>query len=467
MEYSYLIQLSEDAPTRVNAFRVGTYEHPVYGPTVLTQERLNRFAENINTRVRGVDLDIDYAHKGDPVMGSKAAGWVRSAEVEDDKLWLFVEWTDPAKEAIKKREYRYFSPEFFDEWTDAKGVKHKDVLAGGGITNRPFLKDLVPLNFEELDFDSNVQIYRDISTNERKSASGGSFAGKNRSFPILKPADVMAAVKSLGRAGPDNYSTDQIKANIIRIAKSKGWTQYLPASWKKSMEEEGRVDEFLKKLAQLFGVKVEEGKETEATDKLFEEVKALKDTPAPKADLKAFAETAGLTFSDDDSLIDEVKSLRTFKDEHVADEEKAKLFAETYPEVAKKMAEDAKRMDELEAKNKLMETDTRIGEWTKGENSIPPAVHDKVRDFRQDLSGGQTEKFDEIFADIHKTGLVTLEEEDGGNTDPSEKDAGKKFEDLIDAKLIAHKDDSDYDYSNALEDASKDAPDLAKAYVRS
>ena len=72
---------------------------------------------------------------------------------------------------------------------------------------------------------------RFVSKSERAQADSGSFAGKGKSFPILKPGDVAAAAHALGRAGSDNYSTDVIKRNIIRIAKKKGWTSQLPKAW--------------------------------------------------------------------------------------------------------------------------------------------------------------------------------------------------------------------------------------------
>jgi len=72
---------------------------------------------------------------------------------------------------------------------------------------------------------------RFVSKKERDAAGTGDFAGKNKSFPILKAADVSAAASSIGRAGSDNYSTDVIKKNIIRIAKAKGWASELPKAW--------------------------------------------------------------------------------------------------------------------------------------------------------------------------------------------------------------------------------------------
>ena len=59
------------------------------------------------------------------------------------------------------------------------------------------------------------------------------YAGKDKSFPIVTPASVSAAASSIGRAGPENYSTDELKANIIKIAKRKGadFVAELPKAW--------------------------------------------------------------------------------------------------------------------------------------------------------------------------------------------------------------------------------------------
>jgi hypothetical protein len=65
------------------------------------------------------------------------------------------------------------------------------------------------------------------------------FAGKNRSFPIVTPGDVSDAASSIGRAGDDNYSSDKLKANIIRIANRKGkeFVAQLPDSWKENSDD--------------------------------------------------------------------------------------------------------------------------------------------------------------------------------------------------------------------------------------
>jgi hypothetical protein len=124
----------------------GDFLHPKYGKISFTPERIKNFAAGVMNRIRGIDPDIDYDHKE---FGGDAAGWVRAAEARPDGLWLLVNWTQTAYQKLKEGAYRYFSPEFHDEWTDAQGQVHKDVLFGGAITNRPFLKDLVPINLTE------------------------------------------------------------------------------------------------------------------------------------------------------------------------------------------------------------------------------------------------------------------------------------------------------------------------------
>lgn len=72
---------------------------------------------------------------------------------------------------------------------------------------------------------------------DRDKLPAADFAGRNRSFPIVTPGDVSDAASSIGRAGEDNYSSDKLKANIIRIARRKGdaFVAQLPESWKKEL----------------------------------------------------------------------------------------------------------------------------------------------------------------------------------------------------------------------------------------
>jgi Mu-like prophage I protein len=143
------VELSEKDLTWLHAMPVGTYDHPVYGELTFTSERIERFADNVKKNVRQIELDLDYNHKQDASKGAKAAGWIKDAEARSDGLWIGVAFTDTARAEIEAGEWKYLSPEFQDEWTDAKGNKYQDVLLGAGLTNRPFLKDLLPIAASE------------------------------------------------------------------------------------------------------------------------------------------------------------------------------------------------------------------------------------------------------------------------------------------------------------------------------
>jgi phage I-like protein len=131
------------------ALPLGTYKHPLYGDVVVTPERVQRFASNIKDNVREIDLDVNYDHREHT---GKAAGWIRDAEDRGlEGLWLQIEFTEPARDAVKKGEYRYMSSEFTDEWEHPKtGDKHQDVFYGAALTNRPWLKDILPINMSEV-----------------------------------------------------------------------------------------------------------------------------------------------------------------------------------------------------------------------------------------------------------------------------------------------------------------------------
>lgn len=176
--YGYVVDLSTvelnetDTSSWIMAAPHGKWDHPIYGELDFTPERTKRFADNVKSNVRGQDLDIDYDHK---IQTGEAAGWVKDAESRPDGLWLLIDWTKEAFGKIKSKAYRYFSPEFVSEWEHPQtGQKYQDVLFGGGITNRPFLKGILPMNLSELaDSTPNKEDEMDRKRLERLAKSLG------------------------------------------------------------------------------------------------------------------------------------------------------------------------------------------------------------------------------------------------------------------------------------------------------
>lgn len=86
---------------------------------------------------------------------------------------------------------------------------------------------------------SSMPLYeRFISKAKRDKMPASHFAGKGKSFPIETQEDLDAAVSSIGRAGPENYSSATLKANIKSIGKELGLK--LPKSWQSDDAKESR-----------------------------------------------------------------------------------------------------------------------------------------------------------------------------------------------------------------------------------
>lgn len=175
--YSFLIgidalQFSEaGVDTKwVHALPLGEYQHPLYGKIKVDPERAKRFADNVKTKVRGIDPSLNYNHDNDSPDG--ASGWVKDAEARSNGLWLFVEFVKDAAQKIREKKFKYFSIEFLDEWIDSQGKKFQDVVVGGALTNRPFMKNLVPLNLSESVIDNAFDLVGGITGRSSEELRG-------------------------------------------------------------------------------------------------------------------------------------------------------------------------------------------------------------------------------------------------------------------------------------------------------
>ncbi|MET0466936.1 MAG: phage protease [Chitinophagaceae bacterium] len=153
----------------VHALPIGVYKHPVNGDIKIDSSRAKRFAEGVVKKIRGVDPSINYVHDNN----NGAAGWVKNAEARDNGLWLFVEWVKDAAQQIRDKKWRYFSSEFVDSWEDPKGQKFQDVILGGALTNRPFMKNLVPVNLSEATVDNAFELVSSVTGTPLDALKGG------------------------------------------------------------------------------------------------------------------------------------------------------------------------------------------------------------------------------------------------------------------------------------------------------
>lgn len=88
----------------------------------------------------GAELHVDYNHDF-----GKAAAWFKP-EVRNGELWASdVQWTPHAADALKSREYRYFSPALMQDVSSKRVTRIINVA----LTNTPAMSGLKPLVAEE------------------------------------------------------------------------------------------------------------------------------------------------------------------------------------------------------------------------------------------------------------------------------------------------------------------------------
>jgi hypothetical protein len=137
-------QLAERKPATVT--RTGQFWDPRYGEFEITPAMLAEMVRNFNQRTYGQDIFIDVAHKPD----EGSAGRVTRLRVEGDRLLADVEWTPYGRQAITERGYQYLSAEFIDNYVDnERRQAHGALLFGAGLTIRPVIKRLDPIQLSE------------------------------------------------------------------------------------------------------------------------------------------------------------------------------------------------------------------------------------------------------------------------------------------------------------------------------
>jgi phage I-like protein len=259
---SVLLAEGAAAPEKIQLLRVGKFKHPSYGEFEITPKILAEMVSNFDSRVRGIDIAFDYFHRSD----EEASGWPKKLELSADKqeLWALTEWTPRASKMIAEKEVRYFSPDFGFRWTDPEtGKTYNNVLFGGGLTNRPFVKEMAAITADEGDSEMNE---KEIA--EMKAAN-------------LKLSEEKSALEKKLSSAPDPEKIKELEAKIAELQamldaeKKKGET----LAAEKVKAEEAKA---LAEKESEFNVLLSEGKACAAQKEAF-----------MKGDMKAFVANAG------------------------------------------------------------------------------------------------------------------------------------------------------------------------------
>lgn len=405
--------------TWVQAFPYGSWKHPVYGDIEFNQEKLQAFKENFDSGVMQQTVPWTYEHGSDPAKGNKAAGTIEAFEIREDGGYCGLKLTPTALKELQDGEWLYVSPEYKDEWTSqATGETHSNVLWGGSFTNYPFLKGIAPVNLSELG--AIVAEVADKEHSDPGTGIGGE-PGPRTDYDRIAPAPpATPPLPSPNVTPPGGFPPQQ--------------RHYVNGTGNLIFSEGGvnKVDEA--ELRKLFNI-------PEGADL----TKFL-------SDLKRDAETQRMSSADAD---------------------KAKKFAEAFPEEAKRLAELADRDRRSQAKEfaeNFRSITTDAGRTVR----LSPVAITKAEELALKFSEGAVtvEDFGEMLETIAKTGIVELGErgtsaqpEDDGVSDATS--AATRLSDMARALVLEAKGNGkEITLADASNQVARENPALFAAYRR-
>lgn len=227
----------------IEVFKAGTWTDSAGNTRTWTEEDLQKIVQKYNEQ-KEHEAPVVIGHPKD---NAPAYGWVERLEKRGQSIWAIIkptvkEFVDWVRQGLYKKVSISLYPDLL--------LRHIGFL---GATP-PAVKGLTPPQFSDSQYTEYELDFREWTSEERKKlaegAIKGEFAGPNRSFPIASCEDVADAWRLAGHA--DN--PDEIRRNIIKIAKKYGWVDCLPETAKAWAKEhninlkEGDMEEKVKEL---------------------------------------------------------------------------------------------------------------------------------------------------------------------------------------------------------------------------
>jgi phage I-like protein len=383
-QLSYLMPIKQFSETWIDGgttrwiklYPYDSWDHPFFGETTINEDVARQFVENFNKGVKGQELHSDYEHGFDPAKGNKASGKFLKVEARPDGPYALVQFTEQAKKEIDDGEWNYWSTSHYDTWTHPHTQETYDyVLDGGGLTNKPYVKGMVPLNFSELILDNpELKVHAVLSSSERdnlpdsaflyiepdgkKDAEGKTVPRSKRHLPFknikgqidhahLVNAKSRLSQNSTGAVNKESWLSDSLRKTLLaRVNNSlKQHTETLLDYGLMNNDEINALfsdEEVVVESPEI----VPDSPVNDETDeegmnellKRFSELLGLSDVPEDKLE-----ETVFNTVSE---MHTEIEPLRELK----KDRQEAKQFSELYPEQAEELRRLRTRDQEAEAK---------------------------------------------------------------------------------------------------------------------
>lgn len=136
-----------ELPDEIQVVPTGTWDHPMYGEMKIGPTEIAKFVENFKAKVR-LDLPITAGHDNGMSGGElPAIAWFTDLiDRGVNGLYAVVKWTAEGQKLLTEGAFKYFSPEFYEQYEDPETRQKYDyVLVGGALTNKPYFKELEPV----------------------------------------------------------------------------------------------------------------------------------------------------------------------------------------------------------------------------------------------------------------------------------------------------------------------------------
>jgi hypothetical protein len=150
-----LSDIGADGFLKIEVLREGKFIHDSYGDLDINRDKMEEIMKNFNDDVLDREVSFDANHM--PAL--PAVAWVKKLsisqrEIKSAKRYVLNAHVKPTKlgnDAIKNEEFKYFSAEYTDDFRDKEtGKSYGTVLKGGGLTNRPWMPGLAPIELSEI-----------------------------------------------------------------------------------------------------------------------------------------------------------------------------------------------------------------------------------------------------------------------------------------------------------------------------
>ncbi|OYY46321.1 MAG: hypothetical protein B7Y56_03460 [Gallionellales bacterium 35-53-114] len=156
------LSLDGEAPqTWVTVTKIGRFYDPRYGEFDITRQMLSQMVDNFIKGTYGQDVFLDVSHE--PSKGS--AGKFLKLSIEGNKLRALIEWTPYGVDAVKSRGFKYLSADYSENFQDnEQRAQHGPLLFGAGLTIRPVIKGLDPVQLSEPDGSPPTFLHPELQT---------------------------------------------------------------------------------------------------------------------------------------------------------------------------------------------------------------------------------------------------------------------------------------------------------------